>query len=133
MSGSASHVRNMATLFIRNRNNYITYYPHGHSLNGEWTSSALSHPASKIPNRSCGLFYQMDRSQAANHHHGPASPAVRVEGHYMQIWCIAYHYNRQWPTIHRQEVIQILHRPRHQAHHKLCRTPTNQWAGRGNK
>ena len=40
-----NHVRSMSTLFIRNRNNYIKYYPHGHSLNGEWTSSAPSHPA----------------------------------------------------------------------------------------
>jgi len=51
--------------------------------------------ASKIPNCSRRLFYQMDRSQAANHHHIPASPAIRVEEHYMQIWCTAYHYHRQ--------------------------------------
>jgi len=51
-----------------------------------------------------------------------------VEGHYMQIWCTTYHHNRQWPIIYRQGVSQILHRLRHQTHHKLCRTSTNQWA-----
>jgi len=135
MSENASHARSTTTLSIRNKNNYTTYCPHGHSLSGEWTSSAPSHPAraSKIPNRSRWLFYQMDRSQATDHHHGPASPAVCVERHYMQIWCTTYHHNRQWPTIYRQEVSQILHRPRHQTHHKLCRTSTNQWASRSGK
>jgi len=56
--------------------------------------------ASKIPNCSRRLFYQMDRSQAANHHHGPTNPAIRVERHYMQIWCTTYHHHRQWPTIY---------------------------------
>jgi len=45
MSESVNHARNMATLSTRNKNNYTTYYPHGHSLSGERISSALSHPA----------------------------------------------------------------------------------------
>ena len=60
-----------------------------------WPTIEAGCQASKIPNCSRRLFYQMDRSQAANHHHGPASPAIRVEEHYMQIWCTAYHYHRQ--------------------------------------
>jgi len=76
----------------------------------------------------------MDRGQAANHHHGPASPAIRVEGHYMQIWCTTYHYNRQWPTIYRQRASQILHRPRHQAHTSFVEHPqTNGQAEATNK
>ena len=66
----------------------------------KWGMDILDPFISKIPNCSRRLFYQMDRSQAANHHHGPASPAIRVEGHYMQIWCTTYHHHKQWPTIY---------------------------------
>jgi len=32
-------------LILRSKNNSITYYPHGPSLNGEWISLAPFHPA----------------------------------------------------------------------------------------
>jgi len=96
--------RNMATSSIKNKNNFILYYPRGPSESGEWTFSALfpGKRPSKIPYSSRRLLHQVDKSQTLSHHYSPTGPTIRLEGYYMSIWRPTYNHHRQWPTVYRR-------------------------------
>jgi len=75
--------------------------------NGHPRSFLPRQRSSKVLNSSRRLLHQVDRGQNLSHHYSPASPTIRLEGHYMPVWRPTYNHHRQWPTFIDKELAKF--------------------------